>query len=135
MCGQCCGSGMFFSQIRIFSIPDPGSKRFRIPIRIRIKEFKYFNPRNCSGFLFTCPGSGSASLYVWMRTVYAFLRVFLFFKDRCRPTLTLCQRELSVLYDPPRPNKFSKTEIPVFTIYYLRKQCILRIVRVCSLRK
>jgi hypothetical protein len=28
-----------------FSIPDPGSKRSRI--RIRIKEFKYFNPEKC----------------------------------------------------------------------------------------
>jgi hypothetical protein len=44
---QCCGSGMF--------IPDPGSEffTFRIPdpiffhpgSRIRIKEFKYFNPK------------------------------------------------------------------------------------------
>jgi hypothetical protein len=44
---QCCGSGMFIpdpnffhpgSRIRMFSIPDPGS-------RIRIKEFKYFCPK------------------------------------------------------------------------------------------
>jgi hypothetical protein len=28
-----------------FSIPDPGQKDSRI--RIRIKEFKYFNPKNC----------------------------------------------------------------------------------------
>ncbi len=28
-----------------FSFPDPGSKRSRI--RIRIKEFKYFYPKNC----------------------------------------------------------------------------------------
>jgi hypothetical protein len=34
---QCCGSGMF--------IPDPGSEFF--PSRIRIKEFKYFNPKKC----------------------------------------------------------------------------------------
>ncbi len=44
------------------------------------------------------------------------------------------QSEFSVLYDPPRPNKFSKTEISIFTVYYLHlqyrgKQCILRIVR------
>ncbi len=32
---QCCGSGMF--------IPDPNI----FPSRIRIKEFKYFNPKNC----------------------------------------------------------------------------------------
>jgi hypothetical protein len=31
------------SRIRIFSIPDPGSEFF--PSRIRIKEFKYFNPK------------------------------------------------------------------------------------------
>jgi hypothetical protein len=31
------------SRIRLFSIPDPGSKLF--PSRIRIKEFKYFNPK------------------------------------------------------------------------------------------
>jgi len=30
------------SRIRLFSIPDPGSELF--PSRIRIKEFKYFNP-------------------------------------------------------------------------------------------
>jgi hypothetical protein len=39
---QCCGSGMFIlglgSRIRLFSIPDPGS-------RIRITEFMYFNPK------------------------------------------------------------------------------------------
>jgi hypothetical protein len=35
---QCCGSGMF--------IPDPGSEFF--PPRIRIKEFKYFNPKMVS---------------------------------------------------------------------------------------
>ncbi len=31
------------SRIRIVSIPDPGSELF--PSRIRIKEFKYFNPK------------------------------------------------------------------------------------------
>jgi hypothetical protein len=31
------------SWIRLFSIPDPGSEFF--PSRIRIKEFKYFNPK------------------------------------------------------------------------------------------
>jgi hypothetical protein len=31
------------SRIRLFSIPDPGSELF--PSRIRIKEFKYFNPK------------------------------------------------------------------------------------------
>jgi hypothetical protein len=36
---QCCGSGMFIPDLN-FSIPDPGSKRFRI--QIRIKEFMYF---------------------------------------------------------------------------------------------
>jgi hypothetical protein len=34
---QCCGSGMF--------IPDPGSEFY--PSWIRIKEFKYFNPKHC----------------------------------------------------------------------------------------
>jgi len=33
------------SRIQIFSIPDPGSSSF--PSRIRIKDFKYFNPKNC----------------------------------------------------------------------------------------
>ncbi len=54
-CHPCCGSGMFIpdpgSRIRIFSIPDPN---FSIPdpgltrsrIRICIKEFKYFHPKN-----------------------------------------------------------------------------------------
>ncbi len=42
---QCCGSGMFVPDPGSeFSIPDPGSKKFRI--RIRIQEFKYFNPKN-----------------------------------------------------------------------------------------
>jgi hypothetical protein len=36
---QYCGSGMFISDPN-FSIPDPGSNRSRI--RIRIKEFKFF---------------------------------------------------------------------------------------------
>jgi hypothetical protein len=66
---QCCGPGMFISDpgsdffpsririvsipdpncfhpgswIRIVSIPDPGSELFLS--RIRIKEFKYFNPK------------------------------------------------------------------------------------------
>ncbi len=31
------------SRIRLFSIPDPGSKLF--PSRIRITELKYFNPK------------------------------------------------------------------------------------------
>jgi hypothetical protein len=42
------------SRIRIFYLPDPGSRaknvpgsRIRIRIRIRIKEFKYLNPKNC----------------------------------------------------------------------------------------
>jgi hypothetical protein len=57
---QCCGSGMFIPDPN-FSIPDPGSEFFpsripnpkfpsRIPglgSRIRIKEFKYFDPKNC----------------------------------------------------------------------------------------
>ncbi len=38
--GQYCGSVMF--------IPDPGSDIF--PSRIRIKEFRYFNPQNCFFF-------------------------------------------------------------------------------------
>jgi hypothetical protein len=43
---QCCGSGMFIRiQIEIFSIPDPNF--YHPESRIRIKEFKYFNPRNC----------------------------------------------------------------------------------------
>jgi hypothetical protein len=36
------------SLIQIFSIPDPGFRVKKIPgsrIRIRIKEFKYFNPK------------------------------------------------------------------------------------------
>jgi hypothetical protein len=37
---ECCGSEMFIPDPN-FSIPDPGSTRFRI----RIKEFKYFNPK------------------------------------------------------------------------------------------
>jgi hypothetical protein len=41
---QCCGSGIF--------IPDPnfshtGSRIRFFPSRIRIKEFKYFNPKKC----------------------------------------------------------------------------------------
>jgi hypothetical protein len=36
-CVQCCGSGMF--------IPHPGSEYFHPGSRIRIKEFKYFNPQ------------------------------------------------------------------------------------------
>jgi hypothetical protein len=31
------------SRIRLFSIPDPGSELS--PSRIRIKDFKYFNPK------------------------------------------------------------------------------------------
>jgi hypothetical protein len=34
-----------FSWIRIYSIPDSGQKDSRISIRV--KEFKYFNPKNC----------------------------------------------------------------------------------------
>jgi hypothetical protein len=47
---QCCASGMFipdtgseFFQSRIKGQIDSGSR-----IRIRIKEFQYFNPKNCS---------------------------------------------------------------------------------------
>jgi hypothetical protein len=36
---QCCGSGIF--------IQDPGSEFFHHGSRIRIKDFKYFNPKNC----------------------------------------------------------------------------------------
>jgi hypothetical protein len=47
---KCYGSGMFItdtgSRIRLFSIPDPESVFF--PSRIRIKEFKYFNPKMVS---------------------------------------------------------------------------------------
>jgi hypothetical protein len=35
------------SQILLFSIPDPGSEFFHPGSRILIKEFKYFNPKNC----------------------------------------------------------------------------------------
>jgi hypothetical protein len=53
------------SQIRIFT--RPGSRVKKIPgsrIRIRIKEFKYFNPKNCFSALGNMirdvhPGSGS----------------------------------------------------------------------------
>ncbi len=38
---QCCGSGMFIPDPNYF---HPGSDFF--PSRIRIKEFKYFNPKN-----------------------------------------------------------------------------------------
>jgi hypothetical protein len=43
----CCGSGMFIARIPDpnFSIPD--LKFFYPGSRIRIKEFKYFNPKNC----------------------------------------------------------------------------------------
>jgi hypothetical protein len=34
------------SRIRLFSIPDHGSEFFHLGSRIRIKEFKYFNPKN-----------------------------------------------------------------------------------------
>jgi hypothetical protein len=37
---QCCGSGMFFPDPTFF---HPGSELS--PSRIRIKEFKYFNPK------------------------------------------------------------------------------------------
>jgi hypothetical protein len=33
------------SRIQTFSIPDPGSKRFRIPVRIHIKKINYFKPK------------------------------------------------------------------------------------------
>jgi hypothetical protein len=46
---QCCGSGMF--------IPDPNI----FPSRIRIKEFKYFNPNQGFGSVFIFYGSGSGS--------------------------------------------------------------------------
>jgi hypothetical protein len=39
---QCCGSGMFNPDPN-FSIPDPNC--FHPGSRIRIKEFKYFNPK------------------------------------------------------------------------------------------
>jgi len=48
---HCCGSGIFYPGSEFFPsrILDPGSKRFPDPgrIRIRIKEFTYFNPKNC----------------------------------------------------------------------------------------
>jgi hypothetical protein len=42
---QCCGSEMFIRDpgSEFFSIPDPGFDFY--PSRIRIKEFKYFNPK------------------------------------------------------------------------------------------
>jgi hypothetical protein len=66
----------------LFSIPDPGSEFF--PTRIRIKEFKYFNPKKwflssrkydsgCSSRIWILdpgvkkapdPGSGSATLFM-----------------------------------------------------------------------
>ncbi len=45
--GQCCGSGMFILDPHYF---HPRSRVKKIPgsrIRIRFKEFKYFNPKNC----------------------------------------------------------------------------------------
>jgi hypothetical protein len=50
------------SRIQIFSIPDSGSE-FSLS-RIRIKEFKYFNPKNCFQALGNMirvvhPGTGS----------------------------------------------------------------------------
>jgi hypothetical protein len=43
---RCCGSGMFYhgSRIQDPNFFYPGSEFF--PSRIRIKEFKYFNPNN-----------------------------------------------------------------------------------------
>jgi hypothetical protein len=83
---QCLETGIFIPDPN-FSIPDPGSKRFRIPgpkdsrSRIRIKEFKYFLtlktvhnlskksirlfiPDSGSGFFPLSPDPGSATLEV-----------------------------------------------------------------------
>jgi hypothetical protein len=43
---QCCGSGMFIPD-PTFSNPDPGSVFFHPGSRICIKEFEYFNQKNC----------------------------------------------------------------------------------------
>jgi hypothetical protein len=48
---QCCGSGIFIPDPdQNFSIPYSGSRVKKITdpgFRIRIKEFKCFNPKNC----------------------------------------------------------------------------------------
>ncbi len=88
---HCCGSGMFISDPTFF---HPGSEFFPPGSRIRIKEFKYLNPKNYflafelwSGFFIPDPypdflpipdpgskrhriphpGSGSATLFGFMR--------------------------------------------------------------------
>jgi hypothetical protein len=43
---QCCGSGMFIPDPN-FSLPDPGSKRFRIPDPNPHQRVSIFNPKNC----------------------------------------------------------------------------------------
>jgi hypothetical protein len=43
---QCCGSEMFIPDPN-FSIPDPGSKRFRFPDPFTSKDLSIFNPKNC----------------------------------------------------------------------------------------
>jgi hypothetical protein len=44
---QCCGSGTFIPDQNFF-IPDPGSKRHRIPdLDPQIFYFYFYNPKNC----------------------------------------------------------------------------------------
>jgi hypothetical protein len=42
---QCCGSRIIYSGSLFFPSPDPGSKRSGSRIRIRIKDFKYLQPK------------------------------------------------------------------------------------------
>jgi hypothetical protein len=46
-CYQQCFESEMFIPDPIFSIPDPGFDFFYPGFRIHIKEFKYFNPKNC----------------------------------------------------------------------------------------
>jgi hypothetical protein len=62
-------------------IPDPGSRVKKFPgsrIRIRIKEFKYFNKKNCFQSLGNMiqnilPGSGSATLQYFLTESFILL--------------------------------------------------------------
>ncbi len=53
---QCCGSRIF--------IPDPGAKFFHPGSRIRIKEFKYLNPK--IWFLSTRKWASGCSSRIWI---------------------------------------------------------------------
>ncbi len=53
---QCCGSRIFIS--------DPGAKFFHPGSRIRIKEFKYLNPKNW--FLSTWKYDSGCSSRIWI---------------------------------------------------------------------